>query len=277
MALFQKDVQNSIHCVVCPDHLDERAAEEFTRQSKAWMMTPVDIYIFDFSSTQKIGRAFYPAFLQLKRTLQSNEKVIFSLGLSTALKEQLYAAGLLGAFAPVRSVTEAEEKAQGPRPDSKPAPQKMDVNLLAAFVSGAKKAFEVQCNTPIELKNPHIKKESLASMALGSLVTLVSPKFRGTVALLFPKEVFLKIYGNLFDEEPKEITSDMEDAAAEVLNIVYGQAKTELNEKGYDLPRAFPQVLTGEQIQRQATRLEKTMVLPLTCTAGMFYIEIESE
>ena len=94
---------------------------------------------------------------------------------------------------------------------------------------------------------------------------------------VFCKEVFLKIYGNLFDEEPKEITADMEDAAAEVLNIVYGQAKTELNEKGYDLPRAFPQVLTGEQIQRQATRLEKTMVLPLTCTAGMFYIEIESE
>jgi CheY-specific phosphatase CheX len=277
---FKKQVYDSIHLVHGPAEIGEVEAEEFYRQSKAWMLTPADIYIFDFAQTVKIHRAFYSVFLQLKRTLASNDKATFSLNLSEPLKEQLYDAGVLGAFRLVSSIEEAKklhplQKKDDPR--SEKPHQKIVLEILTAFVQGAKKAFEIQCNTPVELKNPNVKKENQTNIALGSLVTLVSPKFKGNVALLFPKDVFLSIYRNLFDEVHTEITGDMEDAAAEVLNIVYDQAKTELNQKDFGLPRAFPQVLKGDQIARQATRPEKTMVLPLVCTAGTFYIEIESE
>jgi chemotaxis protein CheX len=141
-----------------------------------------------------------------------------------------------------------------------------------------KKTLEVQANTPLKLLKPFLKKTPAKDVAIAGVISLISDKFNGSITLCFPAGVFLKIYENMFGEKHTAITKELEDAAGELLNIIYGQAKIELNAKaGYDLKKALPTVLTGEKINISQQGRVPTVVLPFETDAGVFHIEIESE
>jgi chemotaxis protein CheX len=154
----------------------------------------------------------------------------------------------------------------------------IDVEFINPFLHATKKTLEVQANTPLKLLKPFLKKTPAKDVAIAGVISLISDKFNGSITLCFPAGVFLKIYENMFGEKHTAITKELEDAAGELLNIIYGQAKIELNAKaGYDLKKALPTVLTGEKINISQQGRVPTVVLPFETDAGVFHIEIESE
>ncbi len=85
------------------------------------------------------------------------------------------------------------------------------------------------------------------------------------------------LYNRMFDEENSEINEEIEDAAGEILNIIYGQAKAELNDqKGYQLKKAIPTVLTADKLKIRQQGPGPVVVLPFDSQAGKFHIEIEA-
>ena len=76
-------------------------------------------------------------------------------------------------------------------------------------------------------------------------VGLSSGLYLGSISLIFPKPAFLKISNALLGENDTEITATNSDAAAELLNIIYGYAKTTLNKTGNNFEPSIPTVFTG--------------------------------
>ena len=75
-------------------------------------------------------------------------------------------------------------------------------------------------------------------------------------------------------ESHDNITEEVQDAAGELLNIIFGQAKTVLKGKNYVLERAIPTVLVGEKLRIRYKTKIPTIVLPFESSAGSFHIEI---
>jgi CheY-specific phosphatase CheX len=71
------------------------------------------------------------------------------------------------------------------------------------------------------------------------------------------------------------IGKDESDAVGEIVNIIYGQAKIDLNRHGFALDRAFPTVFFGDKISECQFAIGKAVVLAFATPAGIFEVDIE--
>lgn len=150
----------------------------------------------------------------------------------------------------------------------------LDLNFINPFILGAVDALKVQGGLNVEGGKPFMKgKEPMPDIAIAGQLGLTSDKFKGAISLCFEEKVFCKMVSNMLGEDITAIDPQNQDAAAEILNMVYGFAKSALNPKGYVFERAIPTVVSGQALQTSTGRLP-TLVIPLRADIGFVFIEI---
>lgn len=159
------------------------------------------------------------------------------------------------------------------KPNS-PAP-KLDVKFFNPFVDGAINALKIQCSTEAKPGRLLIKKPgSVYPTEIAAVLGLMSPNFTGSLALCFPNTTFLGIMEKMLGEKYPEITKDLEDGAGELLNIIFGHAKTELNERGFAIEKAIPTIVRGSAIEISHLTPSPTLILQFDSEVGKFHIEM---
>lgn len=157
-----------------------------------------------------------------------------------------------------------------------------DLVLVNSICSSTKKTFEVQAQTPVTIEKPKLMKledkQPDYEVSIAGIINLNTDNFCGSITIAFSSQVFLKIYERMFGETHTAISAELEDAAGEFMNIIYGTTKSELNQKpGYNLKPILPTVLSGGNLKiRQKTNLP-IIVLPFTTEFGVFHLEIAIE
>jgi chemotaxis protein CheX len=154
----------------------------------------------------------------------------------------------------------------------------MDVQFFKPFIDGTKNTLKIQCRLEAVPEKPFLKKGGPKVLFdIAGVIGLTSKAFTGSIALCFPKSVFLALMSNMLGEKFAEITDDMQDGAAELLNMIFGQAKIVLNDAGYEIKKAIPTVIKGNQIETQHLSSGPVIVLPFRTEAGVFHVEIATE
>lgn len=273
MSEFKVESNEKTHIIFLPEELTEKEAVNFKNQMNGWLLAPVDTFVMDFRKTILIERQFYQAFLQFRAVIKNNEKNVYSVNLSQNILSQVKADGLDSAFSPVENVETAQQKAI----HQQQSKNQIDLEFIKPFLKGVNSALDTQCNTPVRPQKPFVKTAPMENIAIAAVLALTSNNLQGTVVLSFPEAVFLKVYENMFDEKQIAITKESEDAAAELLNIIYGAAKVELNQIGYNFPKSLPTILRGQQIVIRQTGCGTTVVVPFEGAGGIFYLEVECE
>lgn len=151
----------------------------------------------------------------------------------------------------------------------------LDLNFINPFIKAAVDVLQVQCGLRVEGGKPFLKgREPVPPTPIAGVIGLTSDQFKGAISLKFEEPVYLKVMGDMLGEPISAITDDNQDGAAELLNMVYGSAKTELNAKGYSLQRALPTVVRGVDLQTSHPSSAPTIVIPLRSQVGYILIEI---
>ena len=151
----------------------------------------------------------------------------------------------------------------------------LDVKFLKPFVDGTLNTLKIQCQLEATTEKPYIKgKQPQPEFEIAAVIGITSNAFNGTITLLFPEKVYLTLMSNMLGETFTEITSDLQDGAAELLNIIFGGAKVALSNQGYSVQKAIPTVVRGKLLQTTHLGSAGIFVLPFTTTAGVFHIEI---
>ena len=87
------------------------------------------------------------------------------------------------------------------------------------------------------------------------------------------KAIFL-IIQNMIGETHTEVSSDVADAVGELTNMIYGSAKTSLNQRGYKFDMAIPTVVRGDFIVSKGES-GATLVVPFILkNKSEFYVEL---
>lgn len=270
MGQFAKQELKDLLLIQLPENLDAEASQDFDQQSKSWMMIPVSQIAFNFEGVKRISRDFYKSLLQLRASLKKDQKTIYSLNLNETLHRQIRSDGMEPAFNMTKNLNQLNEKKEKSAPSNV-----VGADFINSFLIAAQKTFEVQCQTKLKVLKPYIKTTEMNNIAIVSVVSLISNGFSGSIALCFSEAAFLKIYENMFGEKCAKISTDNEDAAGELLNIIYGVAKSELNTKGYDFQKALPTVMVGDKIRVRQTGPKPAVVVPFETEAGPLQLEIE--
>lgn len=154
----------------------------------------------------------------------------------------------------------------------------LDATFFKPFVDATLNTLKVQCNIEVQHGKPFVKgAQPPVKFQIAGVIGLTSDKFSGNITLCFTEKFFLALMSNMLGEEFKTITKDLEDGAAELLNIIFGSAKAILNTQGHTIQKAIPTVITGDSIATTHLQPEKVIVLPFKADSGDFHIEISTD
>ncbi len=153
--------------------------------------------------------------------------------------------------------------------------EKISVDFLNPFIEATINTLRIQASLKVTNQAPILKDDFQQKVDIIGVISLVSRIYEGSISLCFPKETFVRICNKLFDENHVEISSEIEDAAGELLNMIFGAAKAHLNAKyNYQIPRALPAIISGQQLKLTQS-FGPTIVIPFNSELGSFHLEIE--
>ncbi len=149
-----------------------------------------------------------------------------------------------------------------------------DKRLINAFVDGVIKTMKTMAQTNVTPGKPFIEPQFVLKGEIAGMVGMVAPPLKGTLLISYGKDSIFQILENMLGEKHTEINKEVSDAVGEMTNMIYGSAKTSLNQLGYNFEMAIPSVISGEFRIIQADKTA-TLVIPFNLVTGStFYVEI---
>lgn len=100
---------------------------------------------------------------------------------------------------------------------------------------------------------------------------------KGVLAIHVPHQVAFAITGNFLGIELDEITEDVEDAIGELANMLGGNVKSILSEKGRDIDLSLPSTVSGKEYGFHTIKGAEKTVIAFDCPKGTFFVELQLE
>jgi chemotaxis protein CheX len=109
---------------------------------------------------------------------------------------------------------------------------------------------------------------------VSGIVGLIQEKLEGTLTVSFSLEVVRKIIPRLLGNDI-EVTRDVAiDAVSEMTNMIFGQLKTELNQRGHQVRFGLPSVVTGPGHFISHLHEGQYMIMPFEMEGSTFQVHI---
>ncbi len=109
---------------------------------------------------------------------------------------------------------------------------------------------------------------------LSGMISLNSDTFSGSLALVLQDKLALKIYQGMTLEEKSSIDDDVCDSVMEITNIVFGNARRDLNLIGHSLKSARPSIVVGKDHIVSHSSKGMRLTLPFSSEWGNLTLEL---
>lgn len=196
--------------------------------------------------------------------------------LSKPLNPELFVATVKRLLEKANQASRQAARAAAPRPSgpgslSGPlpaggAPPKFDLSLVNAFAEATVNVLGTTANLHAQKEGVYVRTNDQVSGDISAVIAMNSNAYYGSMAIGFEESTFLTVVSGMLGETYTEITPDIQDAAGEVCNQIFGVAKKILNEKGHSIQPAIPTVVVGK-----AHRISH--LVPGVCVAIRFRTE----
>ncbi len=255
------------HILKLPDLAFKHVCSDVEVQIKESLARANEFHVLDFSAVTGLDQNALGLLMRFQLDLKKIDKRLFSINVSGTLHNEFKQRGIDKAFAIFASTNDITKELQ-----TNQAP-KVDADVLKTFVKSAAKAFEGQVKIQITPGKISTKSQIFeADDVVAGRVNVKVEGFKGSVTICFSEAVFKKIYKLILDDDIEKVDKDTADAAGELMNMIYGHAKTILNQtRNIALPPALPIILLNPKVEKATTLV---LCMPFTSEAGPFRIEI---
>jgi chemotaxis protein CheX len=153
---------------------------------------------------------------------------------------------------------------------------RLDVDFVNPFIDMSVHTLNTLCNVDsIKPLKPYLMNpEEQLEIDISGTIKITSPYFSGVIGVSFSNDIYKKILEQMIEEKIEEINADNQDGAAEIINIIYGNTKALLNNKGFEMKRAIPSVIRGNKHKITPDSKTPILLVPFDSNAGRFFIQI---
>ncbi len=159
------------------------------------------------------------------------------------------------------------------------------LDFCKPFIDAIKEVYSTMMSTELTPQSPQIKAGSVSYGEFSSIMGIngtyenggEKKGFRGSLALSWPEEVYLKSAGAMLMEEFSEYSDEIADVGMEICNITMGNAKKTLSQEGYLIEMSIPTSVKGKNLEIKAQDGIVTIATPLESELGTFHIELSYE
>ncbi len=100
---------------------------------------------------------------------------------------------------------------------------------------------------------------------------------KGVLAVHIPHPVAYAITSNFLGIDIDEINEDVEDAIGEIANMLGGNIKSILSEKGRDIDLSLPSTVSGKEYGFQTIKGAEKIIITFDSDSGQFIVELQLE
>ena len=150
----------------------------------------------------------------------------------------------------------------------------MDAQYINPILDAMLNVLKTMAKLDPKPGKPELKKSNAANGDVSGIMTMVSDKVKGSLAITFTKPAILDIAKRMLGQEYTEIDEDVTDLAGELTNMVTGGAKATFEQQGHNFNMSIPTVVSGKIHTVEHRSDGPTIIVPFTSEAGKFYIEV---
>lgn len=150
----------------------------------------------------------------------------------------------------------------------------MNAEFVNPFITGLLNVTETMAQTKLTPGKPKRKNDEVAKGDVSGLIGMVGPEVRGSMSITFDEALALTIMERMVGEKVTEINADVADMVGEITNMICGNAKRELGERGYEFAMATPVVVSGHRHSISHQVDGPKIILPFNSDTGLAHLEI---
>lgn len=150
------------------------------------------------------------------------------------------------------------------------------MDLEVKIIESAKEIFSTMIMMEIEVAEKASNDGAALEDSISGIIGLAGLR-KGVLAIHLPSVVARAITSNFLGMEVTEINEDVEDAVGELANMLGGNVKTILSERGKDIELSMPSTITGKSYDFQTTKDAERHVISFVSEAGNFSVELQLE
>jgi len=149
----------------------------------------------------------------------------------------------------------------------------MKVEYINPFLQATVNVLKTMAFVEAKPGKPSLKKSDEAYGDVSGVIGLTGAT-EGSLSVTFTQSCIEQILANMFGEPVSGITEEVKDAVGEITNMISGDARRVLSEKGISLEAAIPTIVSVPN--HSITHLAKspTIVIPFSTEAGSFTVEV---
>ncbi len=149
----------------------------------------------------------------------------------------------------------------------------MDANVINPFIHATSNVLETMAFVSCKAGSPYLKKDDRATGDVTGIIGLTG-ETNGTIAVTFDEGSILRVVSNMFGEEIVELSHEVSDAVGEIINMISGQARREMEEYGRVFQASIPSVVSGRGHAITHYSDGPKIAIPFTTDGGEFTIEV---
>jgi chemotaxis protein CheX len=149
----------------------------------------------------------------------------------------------------------------------------INVDYINPFIEATINTFQTMCSiTPVR-DRVFLKGEGEEVYGVSGIIGL-GGEATGAVVLNFPEAAAIRIVAKFIGEDVETINSSVVDGVGELTNIIAGDAKNRLIQKGYKFEIGLPKMVTGRSYITAQSKSVPCIVVSFNSDVGKFCVEV---
>ena len=150
----------------------------------------------------------------------------------------------------------------------------MDAEIINPFLAATINVIETMAAMKVTPQKPVLKQGNKSWGVVSGIIGIAGKDIHGNLVLSFDEPSILEIVDGMLGEKHETVTPDVIDAVGEITNMISGNAKAMLSEKGYAFEMATPMMMVGQGVEITQLSKEPVISLPFKTPGGSFVAEI---
>jgi chemotaxis protein CheX len=149
----------------------------------------------------------------------------------------------------------------------------MNVEYINPFLKATTNVLKTMAFTEATSGKPYLKKDQVAGGDISGVIGITG-ETEGSLSVSFSEASICFIVSNMFGEPVTAVNNEVEDAVGELTNMISGDARRELAEKGIMLTAGIPTVISGKNHTIKHMTNGPIIAIPFSTQAGTFIVEV---
>lgn len=148
----------------------------------------------------------------------------------------------------------------------------MDVEIAKPFIQATIQVLSTMAQIEPKAGAPYVKKHLVSTGDVSAVVGLTGER-NGSVSVSFSKKAAVAVVMNMLGGDVQDVVQDTKDAVGEILNMISGQARARLAERGMTFAGSTPTVIMGDGHSISHISKGPIMAIPFTTEHGELTVE----